>query len=252
MMSSHFSLWRSWSGLLCLLSVFVSVPLFGESLTWDAKEKEEVAKLGDEQIVFTFTATNKSDKAVTILSTATSCHCTVATPPRTPWVIAPGGSDELKVTIDLRSRRGGLTKTIYVDTTEGETELVVHVEVPAPPAARREMNATVARIDRQAVLKGDCATCHVTPAQGKHGAELFMAACGICHLAEHRATMVPDLTEAKTVRDAAFWEKWIREGKDGTLMPAFEKSRGGFLDDKEIASLVTYLLVTMPTRPAAN
>jgi mono/diheme cytochrome c family protein len=232
-----------------VLGLWLGAPVYAESLAWDAKEKRAVAKIGDEEMVFVFSATNKSDHPVTILSTATSCHCTVATPPRSPWVIAPAATDELKVTIDLRSRRGGLTKTIYVDTSEGETELMVHVEVPAPPAARREMNTNVARMDRQAVLQGDCATCHVTPAQGKEGADLFMAACGICHLAEHRATMVPDLTVATTTRDAAFWEKWIREGKDGTLMPAFAEGRGGFLSDKQIHSLVTYLMVTLPTRP---
>jgi len=234
------------------LSIALSTSLFGESLVWDAKEKQAVAQPGEEEMAFTFVATNKSDRPITILSTATSCHCTVAKAPRDPWIIAPGGSDELKVVMDLRSRRGALSKTIYVDTSEGETELLVHVEVPAPPAARREMNANVARVDRQAVLKGDCASCHVTPAVGKDGADLFMAACGICHLAEHRATMVPDLTDPKAPRDAAFWEKWIREGKEGTLMPAFEKSRDGFLDDKQIASLVNYLLVTMPSRPAAK
>jgi hypothetical protein len=43
------------------------------------------------------------------------------------------------------------------------------------------------------------------------------------------------------VRDAAYWEKWIREGGEGTLMPAFAKAQGGPLDDAQVSSLVRYL-----------
>ena len=109
-----------------------------------------------------------------------------------------------------------------------------------------------ARADRQAVLRGSCASCHVTPTIGKKGAELFQTACVICHAAEHRASFVPDLMVAKAPRDAAYWEKWIREGAEGTLMPAFAKEHGGSLDDEQIASLIAYLVEHLPTQPAAE
>jgi mono/diheme cytochrome c family protein len=103
------------------------------------------------------------------------------------------------------------------------------------------------------VLHGECASCHVTPTIGKTGGELFQTACLICHGAEQRASMVPDLKVAKAPRDAAYWEKWIREGGgEKTLMPAFDKARNGSLDEAQIKSLVVYLLATLPTRPPSN
>lgn len=218
-------------------------------LEWDALEKSYSAKVGEEEAVLSFNATNRTDHPVEIRSTATSCHCTVAVPPRTPWIIAPGATESLAVTVDIRSRRGGLTKTIYVDTTEGEELLLVHVQVPPPPAIQREMNLMTAQADRQAVLRGDCASCHVTPTVGKHGAELFQTACAICHGSEHRATMVPDLAVAKVRRDSAYWEKWVREGAKDTLMPAFDRAHGGPLDDGQIKSLVEYLVAHLPSEP---
>ena len=64
--------------------------------------------------------------------------------------------------------------------------------------------------------------------------------------------MVPDLFVAKEKRDAAYWEKMIREGRDKTLMPAFAKGHGGSLDDEQIASLVAYLAANLPSAPAAK
>ncbi|HVU23331.1 MAG TPA: DUF1573 domain-containing protein [Opitutus sp.] len=232
----------------CLGAAVVAARATG--LEWDALEKTYDAKPGETEARVTFTVTNRSRKPVSVTGVATSCHCTLAQPPRDPWVIAPGASDQLEVLVDLRNRRGTETKTIYVDTPAGEQELLLHVNVPPTPAMQRSMNLDVAFQDRQAVLRGDCATCHVAPAAGKQGAELFVKACLVCHGALHRASFVPDLGIAKEKRDAAFWEKWIREGKEGTLMPAFANANGGPLDDAQIASLVKYLAENLPTEPA--
>lgn len=239
-----------------LLKVFLFAWLCGAGwaepsthLEWDAIERGYSATPADKEAVFVFHATNRTAAPVEIKSVGTSCHCTVATPPRKPWIIAPGATDDLTVRVDLLSRRGGLTKTIYVETSLGEDQLMVHVRIPPPAAARREMNFLAAQADRQAVLKGDCASCHVTPTIGKVGAELFTTACVICHAAENRATMVPDLRVAKVHRDAAYWDKWIRLGGEGTLMPAFSRAHDGSLDDEQIQSLVEYLVAHLPTDP---
>ena len=221
-------------------------------LEWDAREKSYQAKEGEEEATVIFSVTNRADHVVEIRNTVASCSCTVATPPRSPWTIEPGATETLKVTMDLRGRMGSITKTVYVDTSDGEAVLMVTAEIPTPPAVRREMNMVVARANRQAVLRGDCASCHVTPTIGKKGAELFQTACVICHTAEHRASFVPDLMVAKVPRDAAYWEKWIREGADGTLMPAFAKEHGGSLADEQIESLVAYLVEHLPTQPSAR
>jgi mono/diheme cytochrome c family protein len=105
--------------------------------------------------------------------------------------------------------------------------------------------------DRQAIFKGDCVKCHVDKGVGKMGAELYAADCGICHDAEHRAAMVPDLKVPRSPRDLAFWQKWIMEGKPGTMMPAFAQAHGGPLTQEQIDSLTLYLYQTMTRNPAA-
>jgi mono/diheme cytochrome c family protein len=222
-------------------------------LVWDAMAKAVTAKAGDSAVAADFTVRNDSDQPVEIKNVLTSCHCTTAPPPRTPWIIAPGASDVLHVTVDLIGRRGGLTKTIYVGSSAGEQQLRIEVDIPPPPAAQREMNLQMAQRDRQAVFRGDCANCHAIPAQGKRGAALYGVACEICHTDDtRRATEVPDLAKPAVKRDEAFWRHWIAEGRDGTLMPAFAKKHGGPLDDAQIESLVTYLMETLPNEPVSK
>lgn len=239
---------RGWLVLLWLGCAVVACGA-GSGLRWDEMEKSRQAKRGEREAVFVFTATNKTDHPVEIVHTATSCHCTLAEAPRKPWIIAPGATEALRVVVDLTSRRGMLNKTIYVETNEGEDSLLVHVDVPPPPEIQREMNQDVARADRQAVLRGDCASCHVAPAVGKKGGELFLAACMVCHGAPNRASMVPDLMVPTVQRDAAYWEKVVREGKADSLMPAFSKEHGGFLDDEQVRSLVEFLVANLPKEP---
>jgi mono/diheme cytochrome c family protein len=239
---------RIW--LMLAASVGIAVAARAGVLTWDAEEKTYEAKMGEETARVTFVATNRTSEPVTIVNIATSCHCTAAKPPRDPWVIAPGQSDPLEVMVDLRSRRGELTKTVYVITNHDEESLLLHVTIPRTPAVQREMNLDVAFADPQAVLHGDCATCHVTPTIGKKGAELFATACLICHGAKHRASFVPDLAVATEHRDAAYWDDRIRNGKEGTLMPAFAMAKGGPFNDKQIESLVSYLVAHFAADPA--
>jgi mono/diheme cytochrome c family protein len=242
---------RRWS-LTFLAAGSLAVVANGAGLEWDALEKRYEAKVDEEEAALAFSVTNRTDHDVVINSTSTSCHCTVATPPRTPWIIDQGATEVLNVTVDLRGRSGGLTKTIYVDTSEGEQLLLVHVIIPPPTSVRRQMNLIAAQADRQAVFKADCASCHVAPTVGKKAGELFQTACVICHAAEHRATMVPDLMVAKGIRDEAYWKKWIREGAEGTLMPAFAKEHGGPLEEGQITSLIAYLVDNLPGAPASK
>jgi len=81
------------------------------------------------------------------------------------------------------------------------------------------------------------------------GQELYAASCGICHDAEHRAAMVTDLHVPRSTRDIAFWQKWIMEGKPGTMMPAFAQLHGGPLTQEQIDSLTIYLYQNFPKAP---
>jgi mono/diheme cytochrome c family protein len=112
--------------------------------------------------------------------------------------------------------------------------------------AERTRGVAAAKIDRQAVFKGDCVSCHAKIVEGKYGQQLFTAICSVCHEANPRATMVPDLHNLQVTTSEEFWRTWITAGKAGTLMPAFATSQGGPLSDMQIASLAAYLNAAIP------
>lgn len=218
-------------------------------LSWDAMEKTIAANKGDSAAEFEFTATNRSANPVEILELRPSCGCTTAGMPRTPWILAPDETESLRAKVDFQGKHGKLTKTMFVNTSAGTQVLTLHVHIPEPDATARERNQQLAAANRQMVFRGACAQCHVDPIGAKTGEELFHAACAICHLAAHRAAMVPDLLAANTPRDAAYWKKWIEEGREGSLMPAFAQKHGGPLTDAQIESLVTFALERLTTPP---
>ena len=219
---------------------------YPQALAWDTQTREIHAKDGEQSVDFRFALTNVWTNAVTISSTKTSCGCTVARLPETPWLIQPGKGGEISGNMNLLGKAGTIVKTVTVSTDVGPILLNVKVHI-APPdpsrmrAADRQRNLAVAAADRQAVFRGECASCHVAPTVAKKGAELYATACGICHDAENKATMVPALRELKHPTDRAFWMQWIRNGKPNSLMPAFDLKQGGILDEDQMASLADHL-----------
>lgn len=237
-------------------SYTVNVPVSGpikpaikndpNALKFDATAKSVELKQGETKGLFKFALTNAAKEAVTITSLHTSCGCTAGKLPSTPWILQPGDSGTVEFTMDMTGKFGKVTKTATLATSAGPFILSLSSTAPPPDptvmrAGDRTRNLQVAAADRQAVFRNDCATCHVHPATGKTGKVLFDAACGICHDAEHRASMVPTLRDPKRATDANYWTKWITEGRDGSLMPAFALNRGGILTDEQIQSLVAYL-----------
>src|SRR5262249_31063693 len=99
------------------------------------------------------------------------------------------------------------------------------------------------------VLKGDCAKCHVQPAEGRMGKELYATACSICHNAEHKATVVPDLQHLPHPTNGDYWKQFITAGKTNSLMPAFAKDQQGFMTPEQTDSLVNYLVNDLPKEP---
>jgi len=236
------------------------------ALKWDSESKEFNAKPGETSAPFTFSVTNVSKYSVAINKLSTSCGCTAAQLPTTPYTLQPGSNVSISVSMDLSGKVGAVTKSVTVDSTAGFKSLLVKPNIPQPAAVvattpahapannamgDRAKNIQNALADRQAVFKGECATCHVDKGVGKMGAELYVASCGICHDAEHRAAMVPDLKVPRSPRDISFWQKWIMEGKPGTLMPAFAQAHGGPLTQEQIDSLTVYLNETMPRQAVA-
>jgi mono/diheme cytochrome c family protein len=226
-------------------------------LRFDAEEKKASITNGTPEAHFTFSVTNISSAEVVINYITGSCQCTVAQMPSTPWKLAPKEIGQFTAVMQMAGTPVGGTKfkTLTVGSEKGIKVLNVSTTVlPEPPEMDRTNNLKLAMADRQAVFRGDCIRCHVTPAKDasghdKMGQDLYTAVCGICHEAEHRASFVPNLHQLPEPTSAEFWRNWIMHGKPGTLMPAFANVESGILNDEQIESLVQFLSATIPSHP---
>lgn len=221
-------------------------PFNPDALAWKEKALNLKVKAGQPSVDFQFAFTNTTSETVVITGTQTSCGCTVARLPETPWKIAAGAHGEIAGSMNLLGKQGIVTKTVGVDYDGGRVNLSVTVDIPQPDPtqmreADRQRNLSVAAADRQAVFRGDCASCHATPTIGRRGRDLYVAACAICHDAPNRASMVPTLRDLKHPTDYDFWLTWIKNGKANSLMPAFDLKQGGILDQAQMESLAEYL-----------
>lgn len=221
---------------------------------WDALLKA-VDLTNDLEIAkFSFSFTNLTTNVVGILSVRPSCGCTTAEMAPVPWAIAPGQSGEMKFSVNVQGKIGTLFKQVGVTTERGQKNLMLRITIlPSPPMPKmtdqqRAAGIAASKADRQAVFKGSCASCHLPKIEGKYGQQLFKALCTICHEAEHRAEMVPDLHNLPVPTNEEFWRTWITYGKPGSLMPAFATSQGGPLNDLQTASLAAYLNATIPSK----
>jgi cytochrome c553 len=233
-------------------------PLTDATLAWDATMKTTNVPADTDKAHFTFYFTNVATKAgvpipVALIDVRPSCGCTTAQLPPLPWVLPPGTNSQIGVTVNLAGKYGTIVKSVRIGTDRGSRNLIVQITIlpqviPQQTDAARMNQMAIAKVDRQAVFKNDCALCHEKPGEHKYGKSLFDADCAICHESEHRASMVPDLHSLKVPTNDEFWRVWIAHGKPGTFMPAFAASDGGPLSDMQIASLAEYLNSTIPSR----
>jgi mono/diheme cytochrome c family protein len=229
-------------------------PLPDGVLAWDELTKAVDATNEQAFARFTFTFTNVSDGPVTVLTVHPSCGCTTAELPPVPWTLPAGTNGQIKLAVNLQGKIGTLFKQVNVATDKGRKDLILRINILPPPPmpemteAQRNAGIAASKADRQAVFKADCASCHLPKIEGKYGQQLFDAVCAICHQAQHRATMVPDLANLPVPTSDEFWRTWITVGKAGSLMPAFATSQGGPLNDLQIASLAAYLNAIHPSK----
>ena len=101
-------------------------------LVWDAVTKNYQAGVGETNAPFTFSLTNVSPEKVLIYDTSTTCDCTVAQLPARPWMLAPGAGGQIRATLDLRNRTGGVTNYVIVFTSKGNRLLTVTASLPKP------------------------------------------------------------------------------------------------------------------------
>ena len=245
----------------CLFAAPQAVAFSSENtnLIWDAEAKTTNVIAGASEAHLTFSFTNVTVNNVTITHVHASCGCTTAQLPQLPWVIPPGTNGQIGVTVNLAFKSGVLFKTLTVDTDKGSKELAVNITILPPVSSAtngtskspvdpdRERSLQIGKVDRQAVFKGNCATCHLPDTSNKYGKVLYDSVCGICHDDPDRATMVPNLHSLGEATDEAFWRKWIEHGKTGSLMPAFSATEGGPLTDVQIMTLASYLNEAIPS-----
>ncbi len=232
-------------------------PLPDGLFNWNSTLESTSVISGADYARFRFDFTNVSGKNITIISVHPSCGCTTAELPPVPWTLASGHSGSIKLNVNLSGKYGTVFKSAKVTTDMGNKDLMMRITInPAPPIqlspAQIQMGIKMAKADRQAVFRNDCATCHAPNVSGRYGQDLFNTVCAICHQAVHRATMVPDLSQIKTPTGPAFWTTWITYGKPGSLMPAFSNAQGGPLSDLQIASLAAYLNAIYPSKVAST
>ena len=228
-------------------------PTVRKILTWDAAAKVHKATMDERDVGFIFRFQNDTGAEVRIKRADSTCGCTVARLPKLPWVIAPGETGSIPVTMDISGKIGVITKSIILQTDKGFIPLKARAVIASdtgPDMKRskeeRAANLRAAAENRQAIFQGKCVECHVKPTVGKRGKLLYATACGICHEAKDRASFVPDLRLLANGKDKKYWYQWTTDSKPGTLMPAFGKKHGGPLDDNQIKTLVAYLTRIYP------
>jgi beta-lactamase regulating signal transducer with metallopeptidase domain len=108
-----------------------SSPLDGV-LAFDKELKEATVNAGEAEAKFKFNLTNVSSFAVTITNILTSCGCTIAKMPASPWLLAPGAAGEIPVTMNIAGKSGVLTKTVSVNSDKGTKVLTVKATIRSP------------------------------------------------------------------------------------------------------------------------
>ena len=243
--------WFARFSLFCLLSL---TGVQGAGLSWDSMNKQVDFRPGATNGIVSFWVTNSGPAAIVIKAIKPSCGCSVAKSPELPWRLAKGAMGRIDVESDVRGKEGfTLFKTVRVETDGGMIVLNYGLVIPeAMKAGDRNRNQLLAKADPKAIFRGSCVECHVTPAKGKRGKELYEAACGICHDAKHRATMVPDLRATKQAPNRLVWQHVIGFGKPGTLMPGFHTIQGGPLSETQVQSVLDFLFRDYLKKPAKN
>jgi len=175
---------------------------------------------------------NNSTEIAQIIDIQASCGCTKAIPAQK--ILAPGEFTTINIEVDTAGKTGRVKKNIVVTDQMGRQSTAwMTLTVLEPDPHNSSM-------PRHNIFDGECAKCHVAPAQGKiTGQAIYGAVCIMCHGNNAKGDYAPDLTQ---IDDPDTLYAMIAEGVDPRHMPGFLNKNGGPLDEKQIHALVKWLL----------
>jgi mono/diheme cytochrome c family protein len=174
---------------------------------------------------------NISNSVVVIKEVKTSCGCTTVDLPSK--VIAPGKKVSLKIALSTSGKSGKISKSIriYLEGQRRYYRTNISGEVKKMPKAKHIAISG-------SIFEGKCVECHVTPAIGKMGQELYLGVCASCHGIFMEGHSAPQLANISAKKSDLF--SFIAHGKNQT-MPAFSDQSKGPLNNKQIKSLVDFI-----------
>lgn len=176
----------------------------------------------------TFTFENRGIADLLIKEVTTSCGCTAALVSSN--VIKPGETGQIKVSYDSQGRAGKVSRTITIvsnDPVEPIKELTITATVDSSMHTAFKVN--------ESLFSDKCGGCHFNPAIGKQGKELYNAVCAFCH-----GRTASGIDKLKVISGDKLGNI-IKNGIEGTEMPAWIKELNGPLDDNQINSLISYI-----------
>ena len=121
--------------LLVGLGIFRLQGADADALQFVDPEKQLGELRGDQDVPVTFLLTNRSDKAVKIVSADTSCHCTWVL--KAPAEIPAHGSGAVDLNFNSARADGDVSQTLFVQTADGQFltgQLYASVTHPADAA----------------------------------------------------------------------------------------------------------------------
>jgi len=162
-----------------------TIPAPSRLLAWDCDIKESMLTNGEGNARFEFSVTNLSPTNVIITGTRSACGCTEVRLPSTPWVLGPGASGTMAVTLDVSNQTGTIVKSVEIDVLSHGTEYVlVKAIIPFKPFSPDKKRAPApARL----VSAPSCAKCHL----GSDPVGDYEVKCLACHGGNARTLKSP-------------------------------------------------------------
>lgn len=159
-----------------LLAACLSWSAAYANLVFEAETVSEKAAFGAPTVTGTFVFKNSGTETIRIVSTRSSCGCTVPELPKD--TIEPGEVGELKAVYKTSGRRGKQSSTITLETDQTPRtrySLKLEVEIPSVTSIEPKLLRWDTRDDRS----GKSAAIHIAPESGFKLSETVETPLGI-------------------------------------------------------------------------